>query len=360
MADDCRWWLPPPTPTAALSTLLYRYRYCMSLSPAFYRLLPFVKFNCVVDRYSLSSFGMRNICSSILALSLVSLAVLSFAQALATGPRTTHNKGTTPRSTEGLGRREWIRQGLVSTGVIVATGGVSLVSDCPPAWGEESPLVSSSPERDALLRAINARAGEETVLKCIDDLIAAQSNTKTKSSSSSSSSSSLTDRIDGQWRLIWSIKDDKFSPLLQLPGPLKPTSYQYAGSAAAPIVGEGRIVQMLTNGILGPTKTWLSSDIVEYKSDSDSTTSSSTLQIRPPFRLELESPFTPNRQVLVDAGSDADFRAANVRTVEAQLAPPNLYEQLYVEEQGSGSLRISKIIEGDPVIVGATFVHVKL
>ena len=56
----------------------------------------------------------------------------------------------------------------------------------------------------------------------------------------------------------------------------------------------------------------------------------------------------------------ADFRAANARTTEAQLAPKNEYEQLYLENYGRGSLRISVVAVGDPVIVGDMFVHQKL
>jgi hypothetical protein len=60
------------------------------------------------------------------------------------------------------------------------------------------------------------------------------------------------------------------------------------------------------------------------------------------------------------AGSDAEFRKWNARTSEAQAAPKNRYQQLYLERQGQGSLRISTITAGDPVIVGAVFVHEKL
>ena len=236
-----------------------------------------------------------------------------------------------------LGRRQWIQEGLVSTAIVGSIIGP------PSSVLARAGEVPSSPERDALLKAISSKSSDEIVLNCIDKLIATEP--------AKLSTLSLTDRINGEWKLIWSIKDDKFSPLLQLPPPLRPTSYQLAGAAAAPIVGEGRIAQLLTNGILGPTKTWLSSGVVEYK-DPD------ILQIRPPFRLELETPW--NRQTLVEAGSDADFRAVNVRSVDAQKAPPNLYQQFYLEDSGPGSLRISKIIEGDPVIVGATFVHMKL
>lgn len=237
-----------------------------------------------------------------------------------------------------LDRRQWLRRGLLSCASL-ATTVTSISPGCQSASAEELP---STPERNYLIESINSKANDETVLACIDKIVTTQQPLI--------GSKPLTDRIDGQWRLIWSIKDDKFSPLLQLPPPLRPTSYQLAGPTAAPIVGEGRIAQLLTNGILGHTKTWLSSGIVDYDTN--------TFQIKPPFRLEVETPVS--RQTLVEAGSDADFRAVNVRSVEAQSAPPNLYQQVYLEDSGPGSLRISKIIEGDPVIVGATFVHVKL
>ena len=87
-----------------------------------------------------------------------------------------------------------------------------------------------------------------------------------------------------------------------------------------------------------------------------------------PFRFELEPPSSssdasldpPKFWKIVEAGSDADFRSANVRTREAQLAPPNLYRQIYVEDFGTGSLRVSTIVDGDPVIVGAYLIRVKL
>jgi hypothetical protein len=64
--------------------------------------------------------------------------------------------------------------------------------------------------------------------------------------------------------------------------------------------------------------------------------------------------------MVAEAGSDAEFRQLNARTEEAQQAPMNQYKQLYLEREGKGSLRISTITDGDPVIVGAIFCHVKL
>ena len=59
--------------------------------------------------------------------------------------------------------------------------------------------------------------------------------------------------------------------------------------------------------------------------------------------------------------SDTDFRKVNPRSAEAQLAPRNEYEQLYLEDfGGTGSLRVSVIARGDLVIVGDMCVHQKL
>ena len=82
----------------------------------------------------------------------------------------------------------------------------------------------------------------------------------------------------------------------------------------------------------------------------------STLEIMPPFRLELDA--AGRRRLLVEAGSDADFRALNARDAEAQAAPRNRYAQSYLETSGrAGDLRVSTVVSGDPVIVGSVFVH---
>ena len=232
-------------------------------------------------------------------------------------------------------------------------------------------------EKALLLQAIERKAGEEEILECIDRLIVAAKTVVTDQHPSSLTTSATTfqrpllEKIDGPWKLIWSMGAQQFSPLLQLPPPLTPESFQLVGSAATPIVGSGRIAQVLTSGILGPTHVYLSSGIVEYtptREDKDVVEEYvgdplSILQIQPPFRFQLGFPSSSSSSTtqpsllftLIDSESDADFRALNARTINAQLAPPNLYQQLYVDDQ----IRISKIIQGDPVIVGATFVHVK-
>ncbi|KAL3783426.1 hypothetical protein HJC23_002853 [Cyclotella cryptica] len=62
----------------------------------------------------------------------------------------------------------------------------------------------------------------------------------------------------------------------------------------------------------------------------------SILEIYPPFRFQLgETPGSSvAKQTIVESQSDADFRAVNARTTEAQMAPKNEYEQLYLEDFG--------------------------
>ena len=94
----------------------------------------------------------------------------------------------------------------------------------------------------------------------------------------------------------------------------------------------------------------------------------SVLEIYPPFRFQLgempsgssSSSSSSTKQTIVESQSDAEFRAANARSTEAQLAPKNEYQQIYLENFGSGSLRVSVITKGDPVIVGDMFVHQKV
>jgi hypothetical protein len=195
------------------------------------------------------------------------------------------------------------------------------------------------------LTAIDRKASDAVIMSIIDRLPDPSQRQVLK----------YPERLDGQWELIWSYGAEGFSPLLKLPKPFKPDSYQYFGTAAAPEVGAGRIAQGLTGGILGSQRQlWLSSGATPLDG--------SILEIQPPFRLELGGPYQSKvaKQVLVEAGSDEDFRKTNGRTAEAQAAGKNQYQQLYVENEGPGSIRISTVIAGDPVLVGELFVHRKL
>ncbi|KAL7430842.1 hypothetical protein ACHAXM_002380 [Skeletonema potamos] len=219
---------------------------------------------------------------------------------------------------------------------------------------DSSSAASSIPqERNTLLEAISSNSSDEVIVQAIQNLIPLN---PLKSSSPSEYNSAL----DGEWKLLWYNKSD-FSPLLKLPSPFRPDSYQYFGKIAEQEVGEGRVAQGLVGGVVslsGGSKKelWLSSGAVPSKDDP------SILEIYPPFRFQLgETPGSSSpKSTIVESQSDAEFRAANARSTEAQLAPKNEYEQVYLENFGSGSLRVSVITKGDPVIVGDMFVHQKM
>ena len=221
-------------------------------------------------------------------------------------------------------------------------GLVTTTTTCVPSAFAAAP---TAVDRSVLLDAISRNAPDDEVISIITKL------------EDPSLAARNPERLEGEWELIWSYKAEAFSPLLRLPPPFRPTSYQYLGAAAAPEVGDGRIAQGLTGGVLlQQNQLWLSSGAMPSSDDP------SILEIKPPFRLELGGRFGTGKQkrVIVGSGSDADFRQVNGRTQEAQAAGPNQYQQLYVEGSGPGSLRISSVIAGDPVIVGEIFVHRKL
>lgn len=243
----------------------------------------------------------------------------------------------------GVSRRS-VFQSVASSSLTAALGPASA-----SASGATSSATTGTPERASLLSAIAENADDATIASALQRLVP-----QDPSRGSAAASPSL---LEGRWELLWSAKAEAFSPLLQLPRPLRPESFQYLGDAAATEVGSGRVAQGLTGGVLGPAQIWLSSGVAPSADDG------SVLDISPPFRLQIGGREGSRylKRTLVESESDAEFRAnaINGRSEEAQRAPPNKYRQLYVEE-GPKALRISTIVSGDPVIVGAIFVHQKM
>lgn len=278
---------------------------------------------------------------------------------------TSSNDGETDRAAKTLSPDEQVSRrrlfsrtftSLVATNLILGNNSQpasAKVVAYPFSTIDSTAAASIPQERNELLQAISNKSSDEVVAQAIQNLIPLN---PLKSSSASEYSNAL----DGEWKLLWYNKSD-FSPLLKLPSPLRPDSYQYFGKIAEQEVGEGRVAQGLVGGVVslsgGSNKElWLSSGAVASKDDPK------VLEIYPPFRFQLgETPgSTAPKSTIVESESDADFRAANARTVEAQQAPKNEYEQVYLENYGSGSLRVSVITKGDPVIVGDMFVHQKV
>lgn len=264
---------------------------------------------------------------------------------------------TQPASPSFLSRRDAIASGASKMLAFVATA-ASVVVPTPSC--AEAGSVEGSPERQALLRAIASMAPDEEVIRLISKL---------EPLDPSRSKAATAAELDGTWELVYSLNASAFSPLLNLPRPIRPTSLQLIGEDAAREVGEGRLAQALCWKFV-PVSFLLSSGIVPVAS------SGNVLEIQPPFRLEVvwsdDTLRRPGRLAkglarggarwkLVDSGSDADFRALNARDEEAQAAGRNMYEISYLDTTGqAGDVRISRVVAGDPVIVGALFIHKRL
>ena len=241
-------------------------------------------------------------------------------------------------------------------------------------------VVEGPPERQNLLRAIMVDQHKTSTTtnesQVVERLIA-----QLEPLDPSKGMAAVVPELDGTWELIYSINAQAFSPLLNLPQPLRPTSLQLLGDDATREVGQGRVAQVL-NFPFAPISILLSSGavpVVVAAAAAEKPSSSSTLEIFPPFRLEVVwgdnntlrkagrltrgvgNRKGGNRIQLVESGSDADFRALNARDEEAQRAGRNMYKQRYLEMTGQpGDLRISEVVSGDPAIVGCVFVHRRL
>lgn len=259
-------------------------------------------------------------------------------------PRTRRLANLVPHACNLGGDTGRISRRSLFVGLVALEGGHTAFGRSTPSADAADDLASAAIDaRRDLLVAISAGLPDDQVLAKIAVL---------ESFDPSHRREATLESLDGTWRLLWSFKAEAFSPLLRLPVPLRPDSLQLLGEPATAEVGPGRVAQVLTNGVLGPGKVYLSSGVAP-----STTGDRRTLEIFPPFRLQAALRGSKSKLTLVEAGSDAEFRSINARSAEAQAAPRNMYLQSYLEVSGVGDLRISRIISGDPVIVGAVFVH---
>lgn len=237
------------------------------------------------------------------------------------------------------------RKALLTGASTVATTVVISISNPDPSWGIDVHIpkeeeLKGPPERIDLLKKILGKSSDDEVAEAIASL---------EKLDPSQGKAATSDQLGGTWELIYSVNAEAFSPLLNLPKLIRPTSLQLVGADAEPVVGAGRIAQVLNFPII-PLSLILSSGTVPVTSDS------SVLEIFPPFRLQAK--FGGVMAKIVESGSDADFRALNARTEEAQAAGRNMYKQRYLETTGEpGDLRISEVIDGDPVLVVSLLCH---
>ena len=204
-------------------------------------------------------------------------------------------------------------------------------------------LVGAVLSREGLLRAIAEGQSDEAVLAWCDQLIPFDPSGGKGASVGS---------LGGSWRLLWTKDEAPAAAQLLRKAFHQPVSTQLLGAEAAALVGEGRVAQLLD--VAGLVHFELSSGATPDGDDP------SVLNILPPFRFSAS--FAGGSPInLANADSDADFRAVNARSEEARKAPRNRYTQQYLETSGhSGDIRVSRITEGDPAIVGNVYVHQRL
>ena len=236
------------------------------------------------------------------------------------------------------------RRDFISTGIIASTTfGTNQLDNLPQqSWAQalEEEIIPGTnpiqlPERNILLQKILSNASDEEILEAIRQL---------ELLDPSKGKAATYDELGGTWELIYSINTEAFSYLLNLPELIRPKSLQLLGSDATKEVGAGRVAQVLDFPTL-PLTFILSSGAVPVMENP------SILEIFPPFRFEARL-FGGKIRKQFESGSDADFRALNARSAEAQAAGRNMYKQRYLETSGKkGDLRISEVVAGDPVIV---------
>ena len=209
-------------------------------------------------------------------------------------------------------------------------------------------------ERSAVLSAIARGEDPAKVEALIDRLVA------TGDPSQGTSASTVDGTLAGEWILLWASGAAEPQKIQAALGPIAPTSSQLIGAPAASLaqrekVGACQVLTFLGGGV----RVVLAAGAVPTPSGAKD-----TLEIQPPFSLDL---LVGGRKLAgAEFASDADFRTngvtpLNKRDDEAIAAPRNQYTQLFVENSGQpGDVRVSRVTAGDPVVVGTTYVHVRV
>jgi len=162
-------------------------------------------------------------------------------------------------------------------------------------------------------------------------------------------SQSFMNLLDGRWRLLWSSDGAEVSRFTKFLPQLF-ASYQLIGAAGGLQRGRAANVISTAGGLI---KLKLSSSAMPSTEDNRF----DSVIIGPPFVFEL----------LIDDGKIAAVPLGSESSVGSDESPLlgsmlNTFTQLYVEPRGAGanSLRICKVTEGDPGVVGSTFVYVRV
>lgn len=150
-------------------------------------------------------------------------------------------------------------------------------------------------------------------------------------------------QLEGEWRLLWSSATAEVTKATKdLPLPFESVQLVGPGGGMEP----GRAANLVK--VLGGAITLkLSSSAVPDAANAAAVT------IGPPFRLEL--------LVLGKSFPIQSVESTESDTTDILGNQLNEFSQLYLEATGrAGDVRVSKVTSGDPVVVGSTFVHVRV
>lgn len=241
-------------------------------------------------------------------------------------PRAASVRTTEDASSPGAGGR---RQAML---LGVAAAGATIGSSRPWPSVAAAEGEGAAGARMALLRAIDAGVGVEEAVEALVPFDPAEGR------------GARVAELSGTWRLLWSSSEAEVSRVLRvLPGPLLPTSMQLIGDRN---IGDGRAANVL-DFFGGVARMELSSSAVPSSSDQ------SSIVIGPPFRLALLA-----GGLRLPLGAEEDELSDTTPLLGNQQS---IFRQRYLEMSGApGDLRISRVVSGDPAVVGSAFVHQRL
>ncbi|CAL5220823.1 g2900 [Coccomyxa viridis] len=231
-----------------------------------------------------------------------------------------HNVVTVPQSSS-KAAAELVpqRREILNLAAALALG--SLCAQVPQAR-------ASTDARQALLDAIKDKEGDDKVIGALREL-AKQNPTKSPAKS---------EKIFGEWNLLWASENAEVSRVLRLPIPAKST--QLLGKDFVGEEGRGANLIDIGNGLVVVRLT--SAAVPDEKDDT-------TVVIGPPFYLSAKF---AGRELPIQ---DTQPGGGRKSILGNEL---NYFRQLYVETTGNpGDLRVSEVYAGDPAVKGSIFVH---
>mmetsp|Transcript_16685 Transcript_16685/g.23007 ORF Transcript_16685/g.23007 Transcript_16685/m.23007 type:complete len:275 (-) Transcript_16685:90-914(-) len=234
------------------------------------------------------------------------------------------------RETLKVSRRDLAKTAMLS--VASATCQLPLMqAGVAMALPAKDPPTSQAEARQQLLETISSGGDSKEVQLAIDNLVPFNPTNEPARSP----------KLEGEWRLLWSSDVAEVTKATK-DFPLPFQSIQLIGPGGG--MEEGRAANLIR--VFGGFITLkLSSSAVPDPANSSAVT------IGPPFRLGL---LVGDKYFPIQENDGAERK--DILGNEF-----NEFSQLYFEDSGKpGDLRVSKVTNGDPIVIGSEFVHVRV